>query len=274
MELLKTSQTKNIWKIAIFFIMFIIIDTVTAFIGAGVILIFKYFNLISLFNVPSLVLLELIIRYGLAFIIIVWLNHRYMKQPVSIKSDIPFNLQKYPLLLALIMIIIYISTINIKTIGYNANTMSFLMFSCGSALLEEYGFRGIIFPKITQLVKGNTFCKLIFGVIISSILFGLFHSVNVFYQPFLVTLQQVLGAIPFGILMAILYARTSSIITPILYHFSSDFNSYFTTNSFLTSSFYNGWGQILINYGIAILAVMIFLRPAIAKKLKIANSYN
>ena len=92
-----------------------------------------------------------------------------------------------------------------------------------------------------QVVKGSSFRKLMFGITISGVLFGLIHFQNIFYQPFLVTFQQVMGAIPFGILMAVLYARTSTILIPMLFHFASDFNSYFTTNSFFAGAFYNSW---------------------------------
>ncbi|MEN3253043.1 CPBP family intramembrane glutamic endopeptidase [Fructilactobacillus sanfranciscensis] len=160
---------------------------------------------------------------------------------------------------------------NLGILKYDANNVSFFMFSLGSAILEEYGFRGIVFPKVMQVVKGSSFRKLMFGITISGVLFGLIHFQNIFYQPFLVTFQQGMGAIPFGILMAVLYARTSTILIPMLFHFVSDFNSYFTTNSFFAGAFYNSWWQVLINYAIALLAAIIFLRPAVANKIKLIN---
>lgn len=69
MKLFKTPQAINLWKIFSFLILFMVIDTVTAFFGLGIVLILKYFKLVSIFNAPTLILLELIIRYGLAFII-------------------------------------------------------------------------------------------------------------------------------------------------------------------------------------------------------------
>ncbi|WP_395320466.1 type II CAAX prenyl endopeptidase Rce1 family protein [Fructilactobacillus frigidiflavus] len=107
-----------------------------------------------------------------------------------------------------------------------------------------------------------------FGVTISGILFGLIHFQNIFYQPLSGTFQQVMAAIPFGILMAVLYARTSSILVPMAFHFASDFNSYFTTNTFFSGAFYNSWWMILIDYVIALAATLIFLRPGIAEKIE------
>ncbi|WP_395319985.1 hypothetical protein [Fructilactobacillus frigidiflavus] len=148
MKILKTQQSINIWKIFSFLIIFMMIDTATAFFGVGIVLLLKHFNLISLFNVPTLILLELIIRYGLAFVIIVWVNRHYMKQTVWFKPRVPFDEQKYPLLLAILMSLVYIFTVNLGILKYDANNVSFFMFSLGSAILEEYGFRGVIFPKI------------------------------------------------------------------------------------------------------------------------------
>lgn len=271
MKLLRTPKSINLWKIIIFLLLFMLIDTATAFFGVGIVLLLKHFSLISLFNVPTVILLELVIRYGLAFMLIVWINRHYLKQTVWFKPMIPFKNQAYPLLLAGFMILIYVFTVNLGILKYDANNVSFFMFSLGSALLEEYGFRGVIFPKIMQVVKGSTYHKLMFGVIGSGILFGLIHFQNIFYQPLFVTLQQVAGAIPFGILMAVLYARTSTILVPILFHFASDFNSYFSTNSFFAGAFYNSWWQVLIDYGIALLAAIIFLRPTVADKIKFLN---
>ena len=76
---------------------------------------------------------------------------------------------------------------NLGILKYDANNVSFFMFSLGSAILEEYGFRGIVFPKVMQVAKGSSFRKLMFGITISGVLFGLIHFQNIFYQPFLVT---------------------------------------------------------------------------------------
>lgn len=269
MKLFKNSQALQLGKIISFVIIFMVVDTATAFFGVGIVLLLKHFNLISLFSMPTLILFELTIRYGLAFIIIVWVNRRYFKQMVRFKSIIPFKNQACPLSLAVIMILIYVFTVNLGILKYDANNVSFFMFSLGSALVEEYGFRGVVFPKVMQVVKGSTYRKLMFGVTISGILFGLIHFQNIFYQPFPDTLQQVSGAIPFGILMAILYVRTSTILVPMAFHFASDFNSYFTTNSFFAGSFYNGWWQVLLDYFIVFIMAVVFLRPAIADKIKI-----
>lgn len=75
MKLFKTPQATNLWKIFSFLILFMVINTVTAFFGLGIVLILKYFKLVSIFNAPTLILLELIIRYGLAFILFIIRNH-------------------------------------------------------------------------------------------------------------------------------------------------------------------------------------------------------
>ena len=39
----------------------------------------------------------------------------------------------------------------------------------------------------------------------------------------------------------------------------------------LQEPIYNSWWQVLINYAIALLAAIIFLRPAVANKIKLIN---
>ena len=78
MKLFKTPQATNLWKIFSFLILFMVINTVTAFFGLGIVLILKYFKLVSIFNAPTLILLELIIRYGLAFILFI---HNWREYP-------------------------------------------------------------------------------------------------------------------------------------------------------------------------------------------------
>ena len=94
MKLFKTPQAINLWKIFSFLILFMVIDTVTAFFGLGIVLILKYFKLVSLFNAPTLILLELIIRYGLAFILFIWVNRFYMKQRVFLSQYFPLKTKR------------------------------------------------------------------------------------------------------------------------------------------------------------------------------------
>lgn len=97
-----------------------------------------------------------------------------------------------------------------------------------SPISEELIFRGVIFNKLRQIVP------LIFAVLISSLVFGSFHSYG-----------SVFSAFVFGICMCILYLKTENILVPILAHFLNnlfaeiifalDYNSLLFNNTMIMS---------------------------------------
>ncbi|MEC3884630.1 type II CAAX endopeptidase family protein, partial [Halobacillus sp. HZG1] len=72
-------------------------------------------------------------------------------------------------------------------------------------ICEEIVFRGYLLGRLSYKY-GNTI-----GIIISSILFGILH------------LQNVFGAAMFGVIMCVLYIKTSSLKLPVLIHISFNF---------------------------------------------------
>lgn len=62
------------------------------------------------------------------------------------------------------------------------------------------------------------------AVVISSVLFGLIHSVNVLRQPIGDTALQMLFAVWFGLILSVLYLRSGTIILPMLFHGTWDFS--------------------------------------------------
>src|SRR6202022_4168915 len=62
------------------------------------------------------------------------------------------------------------------------------------------------------------------GTVIGAVLFGLFHLVNVVYQPVDATLQQALTAVVIGLVFGVLYDRTQNLVGASLAHSLADFS--------------------------------------------------
>ncbi|MCF6161054.1 CPBP family intramembrane glutamic endopeptidase [Furfurilactobacillus milii] len=90
-------------------------------------------------------------------------------------------------------------------------------------ITEEFTFRGLLLPLASKL--GSARHQLWVGVLTSSILFGLAHSVNILHQSLPITAFQMLSAFSLGVLLAAIYLRTGSLIFPILLHGLNDFVS-------------------------------------------------
>jgi membrane protease YdiL (CAAX protease family) len=88
------------------------------------------------------------------------------------------------------------------------------------AMAEELFFRGIVLPKFILLTEGYK-NGLILSVVLTSVIFGLLHFINLIRQPdnlYGIT-TQVIFATSMGVFLAGLFLRTRSISIPILFHF-------------------------------------------------------
>ncbi|MDQ0177959.1 CPBP family intramembrane glutamic endopeptidase [Bacillus chungangensis] len=85
------------------------------------------------------------------------------------------------------------------------------------AFIEELLFRGFLINALKP--KG-----IHFAIIVSSVIFGLLHSVNIIGGKSMIdTIVQVVFAILIGILLAQLYLITNSIIPGMIWHFVNNF---------------------------------------------------
>lgn len=95
-------------------------------------------------------------------------------------------------------------------------------------ICEEFIWRRVIFSKLLQAWQASA--KGVYGaVIVSSVLFGLCHYMNMLYggQSFQQTTNQVINAVCMGVFLAGLYYRFGRMIVPIGIHFISDFSNLF-----------------------------------------------
>ena len=88
----------------------------------------------------------------------------------------------------------------------------------GTGLFEEVLFRGLIL-KILLKKTGHTKRGIINACVISSVLFGLVHFVNILAgAPVLPTIAQIISAMATGIFFAVVFVRTRKLWIPIFLH--------------------------------------------------------
>lgn len=106
-----------------------------------------------------------------------------------------------------------------------AAQLVFLAFVVGPT--EELLFRGLIQTSLDGSIHARVSLRrwpLHLGTVVAAILFGLFHLVNLGYQPLAATLEQVLIAIFIGLVFGVLYDRTRNLIGAGLAHSVTDFS--------------------------------------------------
>ena len=103
------------------------------------------------------------------------------------------------------------STLLDKTIHVLQDNFVFLLFTCITAgIVEEFIFRGYMFPRLEIILKSNRL-----AILISSFIFGIMH-----YSYG--TLTQTLGPMVFGVILALQYQKYKSIKIVIISHFLWD----------------------------------------------------
>lgn len=95
----------------------------------------------------------------------------------------------------------------------------FFIFCICIGFTEELVFRGVLYTELTQWGKMN-------AVVFSSVLFGLIHISNLFKGKSIDdTLLQIVFAIGFGIVMAVVRYKTDLLLPQVIVHALWDFNS-------------------------------------------------
>ncbi len=150
--------------------------------------------------------------------ILIWSIYKWIIIPfigISLKIQNPF-------VLSLPLFIIFVGLINNWEIYASANLASLWKLVTTNLLIgldEEFLFRGIVLPLfILSLIKKK---KAIFwGVVLSSMLFGLVHFMNLRHQPgnYAGITSQVFFAFALGIFLSGLFLRTGNIMVVVLFH--------------------------------------------------------
>ena len=103
----------------------------------------------------------------------------------------------------------------------------FFFICVGIGFVEEMLFRGLVFNFVKKVFCGTKY-ENILAIMISSVLFGSCHLINLIATPNMVvsTFTQVIYATIIGIYFAVIYVKTNNIVAPILLHILFDFVYY------------------------------------------------
>ena len=128
-----------------------------------------------------------------------------------------------------------------------------------SGLFEEVLFRGLVL-KILLKKTGGTKNGIIGAFVISATLFGIVHSVNLFWEAPLTVFSSVVFATGGGFFLGAIYLRTKTLIAPILLHGLFNLSSMiwwaFTPNG-PTSTSETTLADFLVTFLIAVLPLVI-----------------
>lgn len=101
-----------------------------------------------------------------------------------------------------------------------AYVISHLAFAAIVGITEETVFRGLVYRTLRY--RG-----LVFSALVSSVLFGIGHIFQLLSGAgLLLTLLQILLAILFGLVFALLVIRTRSLLLPMLFHMAHNLTEY------------------------------------------------
>lgn len=104
-----------------------------------------------------------------------------------------------------------------------------LITSLFISIAEELVFRGQIL--ISAIKNCNSHYNILYGIIISSFLFGISHVVNIFNQSLKATLIQIISGFSLGLILGILYLTSMNLLIPITLHFFIDFSAFNFSNT-------------------------------------------
>lgn len=87
-------------------------------------------------------------------------------------------------------------------------------------IFEEFLFRGLILNTLLEKTKHLQYKGMIWSLLISSLLFGLVHLLNLFDNPEEInsTIAQTVGSIFIGVFLGALYLRCKNIWVVVFYH--------------------------------------------------------
>jgi membrane protease YdiL (CAAX protease family) len=136
----------------------------------------------------------------------------------------------------------------------------------GTGLFEEVLFRGLVL-KILLIKSGYTKKGIINAILISSVLFGLVHIINILAgADILPTLSQIVSATALGFFFAILYLRKRLLLLPIFFHgltnLSTQIFDAITSHDILMQSAQNQSGSDIA--GLIVMTLLSSIPPIIA----------
>ncbi len=164
------------------------------------------------------------IQEVIAILIFVTLNRLSIKQSIHFRKRVSI---KQLLIIAGPLYVVLLMIFGSLTQKHAVDRLPLaLVTGIGAGFFEEYLFRGVIMGRLIHIFQGPEKRRQIWlAVFVTSLLFGIMHGVNITNQPLGQTLVQMLFAASLGLLLAVLYLRSGTIILPMLAHGLWDFNA-------------------------------------------------
>lgn len=119
------------------------------------------------------------------------------------------------------LIILLVSTI-LLSIFNQEHFWESLFIGTAAAFPEEYIFRGIFLGYLLKILKSSKY-GVIISLVISTVLFSVYHFGNILNQNIEATVLQMIGVSGIGFLLGCLYVKTGSLIISMFTHFFFDF---------------------------------------------------
>ncbi|MDR0299868.1 MAG: CPBP family intramembrane metalloprotease [Streptococcaceae bacterium] len=119
---------------------------------------------------------------------------------------------------------------------------------------EEYVFRGLILGGL--IARGKSIA---FAIVVSSVLFGLLHGINVLHNNPMQVLLQMLYVIPMGILFALIYLKSNNLLYVMITHAMVDFSAFTLSNGSVNSSGQTIQGVFVLSLFFATLIIPFWL---------------
>lgn len=227
------------------------------FILLGILLniLFSFINPNNTISYLNETLTEIILGI-LALILVFRLNLQYDNFLSIKKSTYGLKLGFFIILTGFIQFLIYIS-LNIKNpINiYMPSLIGGIIFSFAVGFYEETLMRALILKNLVNNFKNrkNGIYK---AIIISSLIFGLAHLINITHASLLDTIIQVFYSTTAGILFGSIYIKSENLLSIILLHSIFNLCTYLTANlyytNFITYSL-NTTPQIYIGYNLLLI---------------------
>ncbi|WP_318767276.1 CPBP family intramembrane glutamic endopeptidase [Lactiplantibacillus carotarum] len=177
-----------------------------------------------LFKLPALAALSSLLATGFEELILImlllFLNDRYVHQPLSWHTDLTWS-QQLKLTAPVLLVAIYVTVIGVTAIKSGTTLGLTLLVAVLVSAFEECLFRGILFKLLTA-----DFHNVTRAALLSSLLFSLTHLVNLTHQDWTLTGLQLIFTFAIGLLLCGLYQRTGSLWWPLGIHAANDFFSF------------------------------------------------
>lgn len=158
----------------------------------------------------------------------------------------------------LVLFLIFAHIFNNLIAVLSAKTLiSDTMMALSAGFFEEFICRGLLFNAFLTMFKNNSL-KYTFTACFSALFFGAFHLLNLINgQPLAPTIQQVIYAFVFGVILASVRTVTNTLVWPVILHFLFDWQAGISVSHIFTGVV--TWPVFLIVWGFFLIMTLIFL---------------